>query len=80
MEKLLVNEETDLNCTDGGTVAAESSLMCTLVVFIERQEHNHLSDVNSVSESALEIWNCDFALLVTCTVFDYIKHNTGQRI
>lgn len=49
-----------------------------LVVFVERQEQNNLSDVDSVSKSSLEILRCDFAIflifIVTTTLLNTTQH------
>lgn len=52
-----------------------------LVVFIETQEQNNLSDVNSVSKPSLGILSCDFAIFTNFNCHDHVvKHNTVQGI
>lgn len=50
-----------------------------LVVFIERQEQNNSSDVNSVSNSSLEFLNCDFAILGIFIVTTVLLNTTQYR-
>lgn len=50
-----------------------------LVVFIERQEDNNLSDVNSVSKSCLEILNSDFATLIIFIAMTILLNTTWYR-
>lgn len=50
-----------------------------LVVFIERQEQSNSSDVNSVSNSSLEVLNCDFAILGIFIVTTVLLNTTQYR-
>lgn len=50
-----------------------------LVFFIERQEQNNLSDINSVSKSSLEILSCDFAVLLIFIVTTILLNTTQYR-
>lgn len=49
------------------------------MVFIERQEQNNSSDVDSVSKSSLEVQNCDFAILGIFIVTTVLLDTTQYR-
>lgn len=50
-----------------------------LVVFIETQEQNNLSDVNSVSKPCLGILSCDFAISLIFIVTTMLLNTTQYR-